>query len=75
MEHDNEQEQHERMFTLSEANRLISQLNAKLISIQQAKAVLARTKEEIKKASARSEYGGGQHRGAPLYLWPATGQR
>ncbi|MCG3768327.1 MAG: hypothetical protein JW394_0432 [Nitrospira sp.] len=59
MEHDNEQEQHERMFTLSEANRLIPQLNAKLISIQQAKAVLARTKEEILKASARSEYGGG----------------
>ncbi len=59
MAHDDEQEQHERTFTLSEANHLIPQLNSKLISIQQAKAVLARTKGEIKKASARAEYGGG----------------
>ena len=59
MAHDDEQEQHERIFTLSEANRLIPQLNSKLTSIQQAKAVLARTKEDIKKASAQAEYGGG----------------
>ncbi|MCE9534915.1 MAG: DUF2203 domain-containing protein, partial [Nitrospirae bacterium] len=59
MAHDDEQEQHERTFTLSEANHLIPQLNSKLISIQQAKAVLARTKDEVQKASARAEYGGG----------------
>ena len=59
MAHDDEQGQHERLFTLSEANRLIPQLNAKLISIQQAKAVLARTKEDTEKASAQAEYGGG----------------
>src|SRR5687767_2810 len=59
MAHDDEHGQHERMFTLDEANRLIPQLNSKLTSIQQAKAVLSRTKEDIKKASARAEYGGG----------------
>ena len=59
MAHDDEQGQHERVFTLPEANRLIPQLNAKLTSIQQAKAVLSRTKEDIEKASARAEYGGG----------------
>ena len=60
MAHDDEQGQHERIFTLSEANRLIPQdLNSKLTAIQQAKAVLSRTKEDIKKASAQAEYGGG----------------
>ena len=57
--HDDKQEHHERLFTLSEANRLIPQLNTTLTSIQQAKAVLSRTKEDIKKASAQAEYGGG----------------
>jgi hypothetical protein len=59
MAHDDDQEQHERVFTLSEANRLIPQLNAKLTSVQQAKAVLSRTKDDIEKASAQAEYGGG----------------
>ncbi|NOS81777.1 MAG: DUF2203 family protein [Nitrospira sp.] len=59
MAHDDNQEQHERIFTLSEANRLIPQLNAKLISIQQAKAVLSRTKDDVEKASSQAEYGGG----------------
>src|SRR5207245_9491340 len=59
MAHDDEHGQHERIFTLSEANRLIPPLNSKLTSIQQAKAILSRTKEDIKKASAQAEYGGG----------------
>jgi len=59
MGHDNEHGYHERIFTLSEANRLIPQLNSKLISIHRAKAVLARTKEDTRKASAQAEYGGG----------------
>lgn len=67
MAHDGEQGQHERTFTLFEANHLIPELNSKLILIQQAKAVLARTKGEIQKASARAEYGGGSTVG-PLYL-------
>ena len=57
--HDDEHAQFERIFTLFEANRLIPQLNSKLVSIQQARAVLARTKEETKKASALAEFGGG----------------
>jgi len=59
MAHDDAYGQHERVFTLSEANRLIPQLNSKLTSIQQAKAVLSRTKEDIKKANTQAEYGGG----------------
>ena len=59
MAHDDDQEQHERVFTLSEANHLIPQLNTRLTSIQQAKAVLSRTKDDIEKASAQAEYGGG----------------
>src|SRR5437773_11547300 len=59
MAHDDEHGQHERIFTLSEANHLIPQLNSKLTSIQQAKAILSRTREDIKKASAQAEYGGG----------------
>ena len=59
MADDEEQGVPDRMFTLSEANRLIPQLNTWLTSIHQAKALLVRTKEEIRKASARAEYGGG----------------
>jgi hypothetical protein len=59
MAYDNEHPQHERVFTLYEANQLIPQLNAQLTSIHQAKAILARTQEDIKKASAQAEYGGG----------------
>ena len=70
--HDDEQEHHERLFTLSEANRLILQLNTTLTSIQQAKAVLSRTKEDIKKASAQAEYGGGSTVG---HLYIAALQR
>src|SRR2546426_11210813 len=68
MAHDDEHGQHERIFTLSEANRLIPQLNSKLTSIQQAKAILSRTKEDIKKASAQAEYGGGRCVGHPHIL-------
>ena len=67
MAHDDNQEQHERIFTLSEANRLIPQLNAKLTSIQQAKAVLSRTKDDVEKASSQAEYGGGSTDGH-LYI-------
>jgi hypothetical protein len=59
MAHDDEQGQHERIFTLAEANCLIPELNAKLTSVQRAKTILARTKEDTEKASAQAEYGGG----------------
>jgi len=59
--------EHERLFTLAEANHLIPQLNRQLNSVQQAKAVLTRTKAEIQRASANAEYGGGSTVGS-LYL-------
>ena len=66
MAHGDDQE-HDRLFTLSEANHLIPQLNARLGSVRQAKAVLVRTKEDIRKASAQAQYGGGSSVG-PLYI-------
>ena len=66
MAHGDDQE-HDRLFTLSEANHLIPQLNARLGSVRQAKAVLARTKDDIRKASAQAQYGGGSAVG-PLYI-------
>ena len=62
-----EDQEHDRLFTLSEANHLIPQLQSRLASVRQAKAVLARTKDDIRRASARAEYGGGSTVG-PLYL-------
>lgn len=57
----------ERLFTLSEANCLLPQLREHLTSVQAAKAVLIRTKDEIKKASAQAPYGGGSFAG-PHYI-------
>jgi len=67
MSQDDEQEHHDRLFTLGEANRLIPQLNSRLTSVKQARETLVRTKEDIRKASARAEYGGGSTVGA-LYI-------
>jgi hypothetical protein len=53
----------ERMFTLSEANRLIPELERHLTLIGQSKQLLARIKEEIKKASAKANLGGGSYAG------------
>ena len=66
MAQDDDQD-HDRIFTLAEANHLIPQLNTRLTSVRQAKAVLVRTKEDIRKASAQAEYGGGSAVG-PLYI-------
>lgn len=57
----------ERLFTLAEANRLIPQLQRHLAAVKQAKAVLIRTKDEIKKASAKAALGGGSFAG-PHYI-------
>jgi hypothetical protein len=67
MSQDDQREQHDRLFTLAEANGLIPQLNSRLTSVKQAKAALVRTREDIRKASARAEYGGGSTVG-PLYI-------
>ena len=53
----------ERMFTLSEANRLIPQLEQHLTLIGQSKELLNRVRDEIKKASARASFGGGSYAG------------
>jgi hypothetical protein len=60
-------QEHDRLFTLAEANHLIPQLNKQLLSVRQAKAVLVRTKEDIQRASSKAEYGGGSTVG-PLYI-------
>jgi len=60
-------QEHDRLFTLAEANHLIPQLNTRLTAIRRAKAALVRTTEDIRKASAQAEYGGGSVAG-PLYL-------
>jgi len=60
-------QEHDRLFTLAEANHLIPQLNTQLNSVRQAKNVLARTKDDIQRASAKAEYGGGSTAGT-LYI-------
>lgn len=55
----------ERIFSLSEANRLIPQLQKHLLTIQEGKAVLVRTREEVGKASANAALGGGTTVGKP----------
>jgi hypothetical protein len=57
----------ERLFTLAEANCLIPQLQEYLIAVKQAKAVLLRTKDEVKRASAKAPLGGGSLAG-PHYI-------
>ncbi|MBM4122195.1 MAG: DUF2203 family protein [Nitrospira sp.] len=57
----------ERLFTLTEANCLIPQLQEHLIAVKQAKAVLLRTKDEVKRASAKAQLGGGSSAG-PHYI-------
>lgn len=63
MAHREEGQNLERIFTLAEANRLIPQLEEKLTDVKRAKAVLIRTKDEIKKASAKAQFGGGSFAG------------
>jgi hypothetical protein len=60
-------EEYERTFTVSEANHLIPQLYTRFTSIQQAKTILVQTKQEIQKASAQAQYGGGSSVGH-LYI-------
>jgi hypothetical protein len=54
----------ERVFSLFEANQLIPQLQSYLSAVRQDKAVLLRTWEEVRKASARADVGGGAPVGA-----------
>lgn len=49
----------DRLFSLCEANQLIQQLQSHLSTVQQRKAVLLRTRDEVRKASANASLGGG----------------
>lgn len=48
-----------RVFSLFEANQLIPQLQSHLTTVLQRKGVLLQTREEVRKASANSDHGGG----------------
>lgn len=57
----------DRVFSFAEATELLPQLNSRFTSIRRSKAILIRTSEEIKKASANAVYGGGSKSGS-LYI-------
>ena len=57
----------ERTFTLSEAKRLLPQLQERLLAVKQEKEVLVRSHGEIKKASAKAASNGGSVAG-PRYI-------
>jgi hypothetical protein len=48
-----------RVFSIFEANQLIPQLQSHLTTVLQRKGVLLQTREEVRKASANSDRGGG----------------
>jgi hypothetical protein len=56
-----------RVFSLDQANQLIPRLQAHLTAAHQARAVLARIKPEIRRASEHAHLGGGSPAGV-LYL-------
>lgn len=64
MAQDKDQDQPERVFSLFEANQLIPQLQSHLAHVQQGKTVLLQTREEVRKASAQADLGGGTPVGA-----------
>lgn len=49
----------ERIFTLSEANGLIHELEQFWTNIKEGRQILIDTREEVKKASAQASFGGG----------------
>ncbi|TKS61345.1 MAG: hypothetical protein EWM72_00482 [Nitrospira sp.] len=59
MAHDENETSPDRVFSLFEANQLIPHLQSHLSTVQQGKAVLLRTREEVRKASTNASLGGG----------------
>ena len=57
----------DRVFTLAEATALIPQLETFLSKAKNGRAILIHTKDEIKKACAKAEFGGGSTVG-PRYI-------
>ncbi len=64
MARDEHHNQPDRVFSLFEANQLIPQLQSHLSHIQQGKTVLLQTRDEVRKASAQADRGGGTPVGA-----------
>jgi len=64
MAHDEHEGAPDRVFSLYEANQLIPQLQSHLMTVQQRKGVLLRTRQEAQKASANAHYGGGTTMGS-----------
>lgn len=58
---------HDRLFTLAEATALLPQLETFLTKAKNGRTVLLRTKEEITKACAKAQFGGGSVVG-PRYI-------
>lgn len=56
----------ERLFSLSEANHLLPQLQEHLSTVQEGKAVLVQTREEVRRASANAEFEAAPHSEAPM---------
>ncbi len=67
MAHEEDEHSENKLFTLSEATSLLPQLVVHLTKAKQGKAILIHTKDEIKKASAKAEFGGGSVAG-PRYI-------
>lgn len=53
----------ERIFTLSEANALIPELEGLWTTIKDGKKILVQTRSEVEKATAKASLGGGTHMG------------
>ena len=57
----------ERIFSVGEANSLLPQLEVFLTQIQKARRFLYEIREEVQKARAKADFGGGSPQG-PTYL-------
>jgi hypothetical protein len=64
MAHDENESSPERVFSLFEANQLIPQLQSHLSQVQQGKSIILQTRDEVRKASAHANQGGGTVVGA-----------
>jgi len=64
MEHNEYESGPDRVFSLYEANQLIPQLQSHMTTVQERKEVILHTRDEVQKASAKAQYGGGTPVGA-----------
>jgi len=67
MAHREEGQNLDRLFTLTEANQLLPELEDHLTTVRRGKALLIKTKDEVRKASANAAFGGGSVAG-PHYI-------